>query len=114
MKRNERLKLRYQKLRGAGFEVKSAHKYQHYSDEKVAKLINQRLGWRSERVGDYNIEMVGETKLNKVIETRKPLGLYLMESSPTTYIAVDNTTGDAWTEEFKTFTDARKWLMGNE
>ena len=30
------------------------------------------------------------------------------------FIAVDNETGEVWTEEFEKFSDARKWLRGEE
>lgn len=43
----------------------------------------------------------------EIIETREPLGLFLAKDSRK-YVAIDNTTWDAWTEEF---TD-KKLCMG--
>lgn len=63
-------------------------------------------------------ETVSIEKINEIIENRKPLGLFLAREPRGTrkrmFIAVDNTTGEAWTEEFEKFSDARKWLRGEE
>lgn len=59
-------------------------------------------------------------ELDEIIETRRPLGLFLHNnlivllldnSSRQTYTAVDNSTGDAWTEEFDIKEDAINWLV---
>lgn len=40
--------------------------------------------------------------LNKIIKERLPLGLfYAWSNNENVWIAVDNSTGDAWTEEFQ-------------
>ena len=36
--------------------------------------------------------------------------LYIAEAE-TTFVAIDNTSGDCFTEEFKTLTEAIKWLL---
>ena len=47
--------------------------------------------------------------LHKVIETRKPLGLfYAFEDGKV--VGVDNTGGDAWTEEFSYADACIRWL----
>lgn len=60
-----------------------------------------------------SIETIGE-----IIKNKKPLGLFLGRESIGTrkrmFIAVDNETGEAWTEEFEKFSEARKWLRGEE
>jgi hypothetical protein len=44
-----------------------------------------------------------------VIETREPLGLfYVLENG--TYTGIDNSSGNAWTEEFKGLRECRRWL----
>ena len=60
---------------------------------------------------------VSESYLAAVIEARRPLGLFLArataESQPgARWVAVDNSTGDAWTEEFLSEPSARGWLAG--
>ena len=60
---------------------------------------------------------VSESYLAAVIEARRPMGLFLArataESRPgARWVAVDNSTGDAWTEEFGSESAARAWLVG--
>lgn len=57
--------------------------------------------------------------LTKVAEI-KPLGLFIVRehceighgTHVTVYAAMDNTTGDAWCEDFFTYGAAAKWLVG--
>lgn len=45
-----------------------------------------------------------------IIDTRQPLGLfYLLDNS--IYVGIDNSTGDAWTEEFSNLRQCKKWLQ---
>ena len=48
----------------------------------------------------------------QIIFSRKPMGAFLMfdEFQENPWVAIDNTTGDAFTEEFKTKRQAIKWL----
>lgn len=46
--------------------------------------------------------------------TGLPLKLFVIEEENGTFTAIDNTTGDAWTEEFKTEEEAINWLIGEE
>lgn len=61
-------------------------------------------------------ETVSIEKIDEIIEKREPLGLFLAREAKgkrkRMFIAVDNATGEAWTEEFEKFSDARKWLRG--
>ena len=49
--------------------------------------------------------------LQQVIRTREPKGWFYGKSDDI-YIAVDNETGDAWTEEFDSEKACKKWLSG--
>ena len=49
--------------------------------------------------------------LLKVIDQRIPLGLFLTKEDRK-WVAVDNTTGDAWTEDFRWKYQAVRWLRG--
>ncbi len=64
------------------------------------------------------IETVSIEKIDEIIKKRKPQGLFLAREPRGTrkrmFIAVDNSTGQAWTEEFEKYTEARKWLIGAE
>lgn len=60
---------------------------------------------------------VSEPYLAAVIEARRPMGLFLAKATAKSqpgagWIAVDNSTGDAWTEEFGSESAARAWLVG--
>lgn len=61
----------------------------------------------------YKISKVTIDKLNNVIENMKDESLYgkfYSEEKDGTWIAVDNSTGNAWTEEFSSEENALKWL----
>ena len=57
------------------------------------------------------IHRISPKQLNDVIERRTPLGLFLTKEGRT-WVAVDNTTGDAWTEDFSRKHQAVRWLRG--
>lgn len=57
------------------------------------------------------IHRVSSKQSTDVIERRTPLGLFLTKEDRT-WVAVDNTTGDAWTEEFPRKRQAICWLRG--
>ena len=60
------------------------------------------------------IKIVSTSELSKVIDVpRSNRGLYLsLESDGTdiVLVACDNSTGDAWVEEFYSTKDAMRWL----
>lgn len=61
----------------------------------------------------YKISKVTIDKINSVIENMKDenfYGKYYAEEKDGTWVAVDNSTGDAWTEEFSSEENAIKWL----
>lgn len=49
--------------------------------------------------------------LANIIEERKPLGLFYSKEGET-FIAVDNSNGQAWTEDFQTMEQVRNFLLG--
>lgn len=52
---------------------------------------------------------VDEATMKRIIETRQPEGLFLCVSGDK-ITAVDNQTGDAWTEDFPNLVSAWEWL----
>jgi len=60
---------------------------------------------------------IGSLQADTIIESRKPYGKYwlsLMKPDGTMkYIAIDNRTGDAWTEEFDDKEKMLAWLRGD-
>ncbi len=62
-------------------------------------------------MSDYEIQRVSLDELNKVIALYAPRGLFLAKGN-NLWIAVDNSTGDAWTEGFQSRQQAVRWLRG--
>ena len=57
------------------------------------------------------IHRVSPEMMMSVIDLRIPSGLFLTKEGQK-WVAVDNTTGDAWTEEFSQKRQAIRWLRG--
>ena len=55
------------------------------------------------------IHRVSSGYLCQIIEHRTPHGCFLMKECRK-WVAVDNTTGDAWTEEFSRKRQSVRWL----
>ena len=59
----------------------------------------------------FNVRRVSPERLGAVIEHRTPYGCFLAKEGRK-WVAVDNSTGDAWTEEFSCKRQAIRWLRG--
>jgi len=57
------------------------------------------------------IRRVSPEFIRRVIEDRTPCGHFLTKEG-CKWVAVDNSTGDAWTEEFTRKRQAIRWLRG--
>ena len=57
------------------------------------------------------LKKVSGKELDAIIDTREPIGLFYCKDGRV-WVAVDNSTGDAWTEEFVSESSARAWLVG--
>ena len=55
------------------------------------------------------VKQVSEEQLRRVIQTYAPRGLFLAREGGV-WVAVDNSTGYAWTEEFRSRRKAVRWL----
>lgn len=53
---------------------------------------------------------IGHKEAAEIIETRMPIGLFL-EDTGTKIIGIDNSSGDAWTEEFQNRQECLRWLL---
>jgi hypothetical protein len=64
------------------------------------------------------IKIISEAAMNSVVEKRKPVGLYLSlqqdDSGTPLLAACDNSTGDAYVEDFHDLAAAVGWLRGEE
>ena len=57
-----------------------------------------------------DIKKVSPLEATKIIETREPRGLFYCISAET-YVGIDNTYGDAWTEDFKSLAACKRKLL---
>ena len=57
------------------------------------------------------LKEVSGKELESIIDKREPTGLFYCKDGRV-WVAVDNSTGDAWTEEFLSEPAARSWLLG--
>lgn len=60
-------------------------------------------------MASFEIRVVSSAALRDVILTRLPLGLFLTREARR-WVAVDNSDGNAWTEEFHSRRKAKRWL----
>lgn len=57
------------------------------------------------------MKAVTKEQASEIIETRTPTGCFYTKEGDL-YIGIDNSDGNAWTEEFKTKKSCLKWLNG--
>lgn len=61
------------------------------------------------------VQWISAAKAIDIVVIRDPIGLFICRDIlHKLYVAIDNSTGDAWVEEFKYYEDAVKWLSGQE
>ena len=84
-------------------------------DTKI-DYVKKQLDYLERRKEEYKmlheIKEVNSEQLKRIIETKEPLGLYYTKENEI-YVAVDNSKGNAWTEEFSTKEMAVKYLNGD-
>lgn len=80
-------------------------------DMKVKRFsdVLEHAGYRLEVVDNGGIQRVCQEFANQIIETRKPIG-YFYTFAGGIYTGIDNSTGDAWTEDFKSYEECVDWL----
>lgn len=74
------------------------------------KVDNLRDRLRLVHPNENKIKEVDGDKISEIIQTRKPEGRFLYKNDDNIFIAVDNSSGDAWTEEFNTLLGAYLFL----
>lgn len=63
---------------------------------------------------DYRwFKYVSKEAATDIIEHRGPRGLFVLETG-CEYIGIDNSNGDAWTEEFPDLTECLMWLASDK
>lgn len=60
------------------------------------------------------IRQITQEEAFKIIETREPIGIfYEVDRDGDVFVGIDNSTGEAWVEEFETKEECLDWLRGN-
>lgn len=71
---------------------------------------------QKEMISVYNqdkIIQITSDEAKEIIDKRVPLGkFYLIDGDK--YVGIDNSSGDAWTEEFDSYEEMRDWQQGLE
>jgi hypothetical protein len=61
-------------------------------------------------MNENKIIKIDNNKSIEIIEKREPRGLfYTIEND--IYVGIDNLSGDAWTEDFDTLAQCKRWLL---
>ena len=60
------------------------------------------------------LEKVTDDEATEIIETRERRGFFYTQNDNGTYTGIDNSNGEAWTEDFKTFEECKLWLLTGE
>lgn len=83
-------------------------------DMKVERFTDvlDHIGYRVEVVENDGIQKVSPEFAEAVIETREPKGLF-WHFAGGRYVGIDNTDGEAWTEDFETKEECFAWLRGD-
>lgn len=61
-----------------------------------------------------DIKKITKEEASTIIETREPRGLFYTAESyenGNIYVGIDNCSGDAWTEDFKSLSPCKRWLL---
>ena len=79
------------------------YKYCPHCEEKLRRI----------EMAIKKVLKVSREDAEHIIRYRKPLGLFYRESNGM-FIGIDNSTGDAWTEDFDRLEDCIRWLTEEE
>ncbi|MCM1215471.1 MAG: hypothetical protein NC548_13240 [Lachnospiraceae bacterium] len=96
-----------------------SHCRDHMSYSEIVSLTPDRLRYKLEHGSmsilppelrkEQQIRLVNSTELHVLLD-QDVRWLFLCKEDRHLWVAVDNTTGDRWTEEFRTKRNAIKWL----
>jgi hypothetical protein len=76
---------------------------------KITEL--EREPCTSAKIELEHIEIIDSEKASSIIETYKPIGLFMLQDGEK-WVGIDNNAGSAWTEEFTKRDQCEAWLRG--
>lgn len=59
------------------------------------------------------VRIITEEQFENIIDTRIPAGSFLLLEKGS-FIGIDNTTGDAWVEDFRSLSKCLRWLHSED
>lgn len=84
---------------------------------KIKTYVQEEWGFTEEQAkelykeADVNgCKRITSKEADFIIDFRKPLGMFYLKSENDLYVGIDNRTGDAWTEDFKSLSTCKNWL----
>lgn len=89
-----------------GFEYDNAEFKTPYCPNCAAKMEDGFIEGDNIEISEITIEAA-----DAIIGSQKPIGCFYCKDGDT-FVGIDNSTGDAWTEEFSSLHDCVEWLMG--
>lgn len=90
-------------------EVKYTIGRYHKETSKIIWYVREGIHYESLFEAKYKIREVSPDQALEIILTRQPTGRFFHLTSAGC-VGIDNTTGDAWTEEFKSLKKCLRWL----
>ena len=106
-------------VRIARFEM-----HTNYAYATICEAIPKIVPWNEVHYRGHKVSFITSEECDAILDSGPhyvPLGLYITQDTiqipGTTFVipfcvAVDNSTGDAWTEDFYSATIAKQWLVG--
>lgn len=80
-------------------------------DEKLNMAAEYLAAKMKDREKESEIKEISPAEMGEVIRDYSPRGRFLTKEGGG-WVACDNTSGDAWTEDFETRAEAVGWLAG--
>jgi hypothetical protein len=75
--------------------------------DKITEM--EREPFASAKIELEHIEIIDSEKASIIIETYKPIGLFMLQDGEK-WVGIDNNSGSAWTEEFTRPEECEAWL----
>jgi len=77
----------------------------------MKRFIRKLQRWIRRESLTFQPQKVTPEVLWQIIQMREPLGLFYAREASHLYVGVDNGTGDAWTEDFRSLRRCKRWLL---
>ncbi|URZ05922.1 hypothetical protein [Clostridium felsineum] len=83
-------------------------------ENQIKSLRNIKTNFENLLLNVFGIKSISTNTTIEIIRARKPKGKFLEFRKDGGFTAVDNSDGDAWTEDFETIEEAFRYLQGED